>query len=198
LNRPANPKSISVVRIPVSLPSRAGSGRTSYAALSIAHELLHAMAVYHHGDTGDQPVQWTPDGNGRYYENAATYDEQGNQTGYDSAPLGTVELRKEDGSAYVRTAPQESLIGVKHGPHSGSDFCIMRYDVANAYIADSNPLLRYVVSERPGSTVCSTSDGDGVNHAEWQPQSRYGAAADKRGNCVHQVVISDYYDPPER
>ena len=83
--------------------------------------------------------------------------------------------------------PLLGWLGRDGGQQSGSDACVMRYFVANAYEGNPAATRRYVTSERFGARLCSDPSGSGVNDPARDPQSRFGAAADKRGDCRHKI-----------
>ena len=68
---------------------------------------------------------------------------------------------------------------------------MMCYDVANAYKLDASG-KRYVADWLPVAQehLCTSPAGTGVNQP---PNSRHGAADDKRGNCKGQICVNDKY-----
>jgi hypothetical protein len=149
-----------------------------------AHELAHTCAVWHHGDI-DQKVNWTPFitlQNEKWIKLAKENGQQINEL-------------HEDGSLQHPTIIDTNVwIGVPQGQHSGDDNCMMRYDNAEAYRSKANLNDRYLVTEVPGFTLCTSGTGTGVNEAGHAPQSRYGDAAANRGNCKGQICVNDLYN----
>lgn len=75
----------------------------------------------------------------------------------------------------------------------------MRYDVADAYIANTNANHRYVgFVEVPAVQLCDTREGLTVNAPDRNPQSRYGVAAAGRGACKLQILVNDTVSAPTR
>jgi hypothetical protein len=84
------------------------------------------------------------------------------------------------------------------GQHSGNDQCLMRYAIATAYVPEGNSTrVRYWVNRTDirGLELCTSAAGTGINGP---PRPRYGSAADRRGNCKHQIRVCDEGDPPRR
>jgi hypothetical protein len=78
-------------------------------------------------------------------------------------------------------------MGVVNGQHSGDDACVMRYASSEAYESRFDSAARYITKESPGTGLCQSPAGFGVNDAEHhEPHSRYGDAAEQRGNCRDQ------------
>ena len=181
---PGTPRDITRIVTPRLIGSLTSVNKLRYMHGTLAHELLHASNVYHHGDMDDRQVNWrrkpgAPDG--VFLES----DEQGERE---------VRVLREEGSPFNAILPATGInvvLGSKQGLHSGNDQCIMRYDVSGGYVADSDPELRYRVREKPGYTLCSESAGTGVNDPLRQPQSRYSGAGPNRGDCRHQILVND-------
>ena len=89
-------------------------------------------------------------------------------------------------------------IGVNEGQHSGDDTCIMRYDIARAYIDNGNSSIRRVFGgiEAVGGALCVRKTGSGVNAKDHNPQSRYSDA--KNGDCRSQILVNDAIAAPRR
>lgn len=146
----------------------------------IAHELGHSCGMEHHG-TGDRGETWTvhrrPDGRGEVRVGGEV-----------------IELRREDGTAVAITPNVRAVnmyLGVKGGQHSGRADCFMRYACAQAYTPEGLPRVRHLVknTEVPGTAICSSATGSGVNAAGRSPHPRYGDAS--KGNCQAQMRVSD-------
>lgn len=89
-------------------------------------------------------------------------------------------------------------LGVESGQHAGHDQCVMRYFSSQAYVSSDDTTIRFRVQEAPGATLCTASNGTGVNDAGRNPQSRYGSAAAGRGNCKAQILVTDTAQAPSR
>lgn len=76
----------------------------------------------------------------------------------------------------------------------------MRYDLARIYQVANNLSVRYylVKPEVKGSTLCTKPDGTGVNAKGRLPRVRYYYAADGRGNCSGQILVTDAVEAPSR
>ena len=181
---PDTPKNILFVQIPAVFPgrrtARAGVG---YGDAAVAHELLHACNVYHHGEEDVTVKTWT-----RNPDTGAVLE--------DGAAI--VPILEQSGQAvgFRLTLPDDFGIGIKRGTHSGDDGCVMRYDNAVAYVSDDLPDVRYLAREVAGVGLCSSGKGSGVNETPRVPQSRYGDA--RRGNCLHQILVNDRVPAPGR
>jgi hypothetical protein len=201
----------------ISIPPDLGTYRGgNYMAATLAHEMLHAVNVFHHGEK-DQTFWWSyqPPGN-QFYESAAYLDPArqrlvGRGTGL------PITVKKEDGTVIIPSQFFRAGItggpvdlGLPHGQHSGDENCLMRYDAAFAYVSKHDPSVRYLTANEPvGLGLCTSPAGTGINDANrTNPESRYLSAATTqnggpgvlidRGDCVHQVRVSDYDTEPER
>lgn len=185
---PGNPVKITGIFVPPLVPP-VDQATASYFNSSLAHELFHACNLYHHGDAGDHDVTW------RRLPGTTTVLE--NSGGGEQA----ISVLREDGTLINGIFPETPLsvrLGVKEGPHCGDDHCVMRYDDSRGYAADSDPSLRYRVTEATGFQLCSGTAGTGVNDPGHTPQSRYGPAASGRGACSSQILVNDAVAAPER
>ncbi|MCC7384668.1 MAG: hypothetical protein IT384_22660 [Deltaproteobacteria bacterium] len=151
---------------------------------TVAHELSHAVNVYHHG-RGDETVQWVAKGDG-------TVDEVG-RTG-----RVAVRIRSETGALVSVTGSTTQGLGVLHGQSSGDDSCWMRYIYADTYVGQLDSALRYTLYDEPvGFDLCTSGSGTGINGMR-QPQSRYGDAGPGLGNCTSQILVNDSAVAPRR
>jgi hypothetical protein len=193
---PSTPKDFSFVGLPVSIPSRrTSSAAVSYASALVAHELLHTVNVYHHGDS-DASVTWTRGEGDTVLENGAgpirIFREDGTEVTA-RVVADIVASRHEDGGRYVRM-----WLGSRNGQHSGFENCLMRYDAAGAYKSEADSSVRYSVREVPGTRLCDTIVGVDVNAQGRSPQSRYGSAISPRGVCRRQILVNDGVAAPGR
>ena len=172
-----------------------------YASI-VAHELAHTVGVYEHG-SGDLQRQWLAweedDGVVRLHEIDLN-------PGSTAKPV-TITVKREDGSIIPATSKifggDDGVIvtvGVKGGQHSGVEACLMRYDSSFAYVSESDRKVRYYVQgdEERGTMLCATTVGTGVNQQNRVPQSRYGPTGPTRGDCMHQICVSDLMIVPAR
>lgn len=187
LNDPATPKYITRIEMPTQWRARASTGRGFDSIDStIAHELLHACNVWHHGQK-DVEVSWERDpvSGGLLMQGLA------------------VRLYLESGTEVTMSSnvSMDRWVGELHGEHSGNDTCVMRYSVANTYLRqDREGPDFYSVSEVPGHLLCSSPEGTGVN-SPTRPNglmSRYREASPNRGDCKHQILVNDRAAPPRR
>lgn len=86
-----------------------------------------------------------------------------------------------------------------HGTHSGDRHCMMTYHAATAYTSRADPSVRYMFDVAPlGSELCTSPLGTEFNAPTYLPQSRFGDAAPRRGNCTAKLCINDRFrDTPE-
>ncbi|MHB8995665.1 MAG: hypothetical protein ACYC63_10475 [Armatimonadota bacterium] len=189
---PATPKNIIEVVIDPQVETVIQIDGKPYNLLNstVAHELLHACSVWHHGQS-DRQVWWraeTMAGGRRAVHEYSSSDDVGNLAkGWEIAP------RQEDGRLLAVSFwnnARSHWLGVRGGQHSGHDDCVMRYDCATAY---RDGATRYYLQpaqrEIPGFGFCSSPTGTGVNAAGRTPCSRYGDAT--KGNCVDQIRVKD-------
>ena len=155
--------------------------RDRFARL-IAHELMHACNVWHHGRGDVRHQEWVID---RDQEGTLTFKEDDQ----------VIRILRESGASIV-PRPVTNLtmtvwLGVTGGAHSGNDDCVMRYDLADAYRSLAQPNVRYWVDgdEVAGSSLCNHKAGTGVNAAGRTPQPRYGDATN--GDCLKQICVND-------
>jgi hypothetical protein len=195
--RPSTPGGVEYIGLPVSFPWRATtSPSVSYDTITVAHELLHAVNVYHHGES-DQVVFWSRDPDGKMYEQATA---QQNKQDVPVGPRSEIRAFLEDG----RDVTSQTRVGLRHlgrqhGQHSGAENCVMRYDIADSYESIANPAHRYVgIKEIQGAQLDNSALGQDVNLTTRLPQSRYGSAAEGRGVCQAQILVNDMVKPPAR
>lgn len=187
---PATPKDFDFVGLPVSIAPRPTSSQSaSYASATVAHELLHTVNVYHHGD-GDTSVVWSLTPGDVLTEGTQpiqVYAEP--DINVTAAVVANLKIRNP--------AQRGIWMGKPQGEHSGAESCVMRYDVAQAYERNGDPGGRYAVQEVAGASLCDSPAGTGVN-ASRIPQARYGDAASRRGDCKGQILVNDAITAPLR
>lgn len=172
---------------------------------TVAHELAHGASVWHHGELDQGLVEWSLDANGNVVE--TRLGAQGTSTGT-GVPI---RVLPEDADPFATSPgtvaasalglPEKFWVGnracgssvLTGGQHSGDEFCIMRYDCAEAYIPLGLSNVRFLVSENPGFDLTAIPQGTGVNFANRFPRSRYGDAdtIDLRGECRYQLDVND-------
>jgi hypothetical protein len=197
-------------------PDLGRSSTLMYMASTLAHEMLHACNVFHHGEC-DADVWWSYNpGSNQIYESDVAYDattgspvSAGNRVPITVTTEAGVVV---DPALFFRSGITGGpiVLALAHGQHSGDDACIMRYDNANAYKSRADVFGRYLSGrETTGFALCTSPAGTGVNDANrTTPQPRYFTAATSqnggpgvllpRGNCVHQLRINDLATEPER
>ncbi len=173
----------------------------------IAHELLHAANVWHHGDRDRGWVRWEAQKFGAYYLvwEFPIDAETGSETGAGKIVTVFAENgRQLNPELFIK--PRTVYVGNLHGQHSGFEDCLMRYDVASAYDPDfPRGGTRYLSSgpkEITGIELCRVVTGTGVNDPARQPRPRF-RDADRirdRGHCQTHVCVNDLYtnDHPNR
>lgn len=200
------PGTARAVRMPVAWEEFRTVGNQTYEsfAATIAHEMLHACNVHHHGQA-DQVVSWllleSPDPH-------VIEVDGGNET--------PITLKREDGTVIKprdlfpptttnRHGYERVFLGVPHGQHSGDEDCLMRYDCSWGYVSKADPNVRYLADESTGMGLCVGTAGTGVNSPSHRPQSRYDSAASpggnirmQRGKCKFQFRVNDLGEEPKR
>jgi hypothetical protein len=180
--------------------ARTGGGRYMAFASTIAHELLHSVNVFHHGE-GDETVKW--------YLDATSITESGGRGGSASITILSESGEEVDWTTIFTDAVTiEVNLGIPHGQHSGEWDCLMRYDCSVGYASLATPGVRYYTRDEPvGSALCGTIIGTGINVAGRSPESRYSNAAAagvvpgvemQRGMCRKQIRVNDLGTEPER
>jgi hypothetical protein len=162
-------------------------------ASTVAHELMHCVNVYHHGDD-DHDVVWR-DVDGFVVETggprASVPISVTTEAGED---ITWLVLGRVDGFPDKLTT---LVLGVDGGQSSGPQDCMMRYNNAHAYVDRENPGNRYVFpGELLGRQLCSSGIGTGVNDADRAPMSRFSDAT--RGDCSAQILVTDRVVAPMR
>jgi len=188
---PGNPRQVRRIAIMgewATLPS------AEFASV-VAHELMHSVNVWHHGEA-DYPVIWQ-DVNGSLVETG------GRRT---LAPIVVANEQEVDvtwqvlGRIDQLPGKRERIVlGVDGGQSSGMQHCVMRYNNAETYIDREQPGKRYVFPAEPlGGQLCTSAEGDGVNDSDWSPQSRFSNAREDRGACASQILVTDAVTAPTR
>jgi hypothetical protein len=166
----------------------------SYLAVIVAHELLHSINAWHHGEI-DRQAKWRKGSDGILRE----FFDLGPSEGVEIRVLTEAGADQTDVYANaVGTTGGPVWIGRKQGQHSGFENCLMRYDNSNAYVSDADSKVRYSVREPVGHALCNTASGTGVNEPGRLPQARYGEASAGRGNCLQQLLVNDAVAAPRR
>lgn len=177
-----------------SVKSGKSKSLTDVFASTVAHELLHACCVWHHGESDIRKAQWRV---GKNDLGLNCFEES-----VGGGPWQEVRLLHEDNTP-VRTGggppTEEPWIGRDQGQHSGYEDCIMKYDCSDGYISRADAAVRYFIKrELSGIGLCASGTGTGVNAAGHKPQSRYGDAAAGRGSCKKQICVNDALDSVKR
>ncbi len=189
---PGTPGMIDVIYMPVRVPNTYQGAQpgmqVDYRNTTLAHELMHACNVYHHGDSGDYEATWVrPKGTDNVTENGQPITVIWEATGenVNNKQPELPDVRK------VR-------IGAFSGRCSGDMSCIMKYDDCDAYVPRANASIRYRADEQWGNSLCVSEQGTGTNQVGRTPQSRYGPAASGRGVCALQILVNDAVRAPRR
>lgn len=184
---PGTPAQCIAIRIPPKMPDHVGADPVTYFGATLLHEVAHCLNVWHHGEADDGEVWWVKDQQGDVFE---MYPGQ-------FETQMRVQLMHEDGVPRSRH-PIQAYLGALRGTHSGDDSCVMRYDIASAYVGVATSDRYWHDGEPVGSKLCTSSAGTGVNSLHRAPMSRYGEAAAGRGNCLHQVCVNERHRHPSK
>jgi hypothetical protein len=198
---------------------RAGQTKllVNYYGASVAHELFHCCNVAHHGDLDRGPVAWhrserrKPDGtvtpgvtevaldaDNNYAEKPGTEQfipAENFHWEAEQMSAGGISVSLAEGIVPVELLPERAYVACQGGQHSGYQDCVMRYDVATAYIPKDKPLFRYLFegSELRGSDLCDRKEDMQIDFAGTTvtiPKSgRYGDATN--GFCKSQICVND-------
>lgn len=158
-----------------------------YAEIAVAHELLHAVGLIHHGEGDDTTVTWTTDTFQAILENnrlIEVHDENEKQ----NYPLSWGDVSRFASTPFV--------VAVEGGAFSGDQGCLMRYAGATAVRAGKGrpATLRTLIPEPHleawGLGLCRSTQGTGVNSASHAPRSRYGNSNAAKP-CAALLRVSD-------
>ena len=193
---PGNPKMISSV----DLMTDVAAFRADYVAITVAHELGHCVNLWHHGDVDCRVIWAVVDGklfegrSGKVSEISVI-----NEMDEDLTPMVIndaleIQVRKPEGQRLL------VQMGRDQGQHSGFQDCIMRYDDAQTFVDRRQDNVRFYDFNEPlGYGLCTTAEGSGVNDKDrTEKQSRYGPALTGRGDCLHQIHVTDADTSPWR
>ena len=189
---PGTPGMVDAIYMPVRMPSAylgALPGvQVDYRNTTLAHELMHACNVYHHGDSGDYEATWIrPVGTLTVTESGqpitVIWEASGENVNYKQPELPKVH---------------KVWIGAFSGRCSGDASCIMKYDNCDAYVPRANASIRYRADDQWGNSLCVSEQGTGTNQVGRSPQSRYGPASSGRGVCALQILVNDAVRAPRR
>lgn len=171
---------------------------------TIAHELAHAIGVEHHGEI-DYYARWDvreveQSGVGKIFRFTEQRLSVNSATGA-LTPFGVpyfIRVFDEGNTHEIRPVldgsvswPQTNYVAQRGGQNSGQQYCLLRYNNANAYIpkgrvTDRIRFRRPITVVLPGVNVyglCRSCEGTGIN-----PQ-RFGHAF--LGNCLGQLCVRD-------
>ena len=188
---PGTPRMISVVVAPKILPGSSNSD-IPYAQSTLAHELLHACNVYHHGDSPSTATFVTRQADDTLLTSGTATD-----AGHPTRIL--TEQNVSAAPLFPVGKTVKVIIGLPGDTHTGDDNCVMRYDDASGHLASWNKgVLYYTPGESAGFSISNSGAGTGINAPDWLPEPRYGDAASGRGNCVSQILVNDLVAAPRR
>jgi hypothetical protein len=208
---PGTPKSTDRIIIAHNIPDKVtrnignsiGVTKTyDYYAPTVAHELLHACNVWHHGQK-DKTVYWkskTVDGEKELfeYDNKADCNDPGKGrpiTAYGGEDVTLIY----PANLPLWENPFPIYMGQDWGQHSGNEDCVMRYDCSQAVrigtiIAPAGRFCLLKTSQEPvGQGLCTSSDGTGVNEIGRKPKSRYLMSSEGKGACADKICVNDLY-----
>jgi hypothetical protein len=169
---PGVPSKIIEVRIDTArIAAAAGPHAGAELKSTIAHELGHAINIWHHGD------------------------------GVDYSIAGDVLCRKKNGTVanFICATKDCFEAAVQHGMYSGNDQCIMRYNSTNFYETPAGNCEwkaggklvkgRTFGYDAPGTIYCETGKGTGVNDTSKTP-NKAGDASPGRGECTYKFCVN--------
>ncbi len=203
---PGTPKSISRITLDNNIANKItktiGEDATKtyeYFTPIVAHELLHACNVWHHGER-DEVVSWkaeTFEGGRKFFYEYGNKDYAGHPE--KGRPIYIIY---ENGGHHDKddswfSQPRLVYLGEHHGQHSGDEDCVMRYTVSQAYKDQFGTSSRFWLNRGPqeivGQGLCVLPTGTGVNKEGRKPRTRYGDADEGRGACADQICVNDLY-----
>lgn len=170
-------------------------------ALVLAHELGHACGAEHHGGRDLWIRRWHRDATvspPRITEQLVRGS--GGSVTNPAAPV-TVHIYREQTGAEI--AATDTLFDVdrdrwvandKDSQHSGDTICLMRYNLAGAYVHPRGPADGRVIvpdAELAGMSFCGSPAGTQVNDSGRKPWPRYGDAGPGFGNCRATLCVRD-------
>lgn len=174
-------------------------GGLPYINKLVAHEMLHACNVHHHGSGDGDSHDWAIYFPGNSQMTVAAPRVRDLTTGQ------WITVYREDGSDLVNLPPGSLLwqnmtdsvidlgsvtIGAWQGEHSGKEDCIMRYEFAEAYPSrKAIPDYYFVSNETAGSSFCTSKLGISDNTDTQAHESRYGSAS--AGECKTKLRVKD-------
>lgn len=160
---------------------------TAYSAadVEVAHELAHAVNVYHHGES-----DWEK---GTYVAGARRGEIR--EIGADRPQTVRVFIENGPQLSLDEIGGREVWLGRESGQCSGAEECVMRYVRGGllAYRDNKEPDVRRLLagSQRYGKELCRSGNGTGVNEEGRDPQPAWGDAAEGRGSCFGQIMVKD-------
>jgi hypothetical protein len=205
---PGLPRDVTEIDVPESMDASsapAGPERDEYMSV-IAHEISHAVDVWHHGENDRGDAVWSVDENGAIQE---TLMFEGAILIGTSTPVYVITEDTDLSAQVINLVSPSSLLldqtdeylwvgnnkcGTsveRNGQHSGDEACWMRYNAAGAYIPSGLPDFRVLVDEFAGFQLTDHAGGTGVNDPNRLPRSRYGDAYSNRGECSKQICVND-------
>lgn len=166
---------------------------------TIAHELSHAVGIYHHGQ-GDLGVEWAVkevNGKPQIFEDGRLI--QVFSEGMARLPITGVYLFSDYPNGDKK---YQITLGMPQGQNSGYEDCWMRYKTASSYPYRDQPEdVRIWIPDsdtKAAMTLCNSRDGVDFNSSAHKPHSRFGSSAQGSGDCIHQFVVSDRWESKSR
>lgn len=181
---PGTPRVVRAIELPLGMLTASSD---TYIAATLAHELGHGVNVYHHGEHDHGPRIFRVDGAQVFERRLGTAPGSDGEVPVtifyeDGSPMLVVDV-KTDAAAWI---------GDRQGQHSGSDACVMRYDIARFHRrSGSGERFFNRGKEKVGSGFCGSPAGTGVNAPDHSPVPRYQGAAAGRGACRSQICVND-------
>jgi hypothetical protein len=174
-----------VIMLKLLKPMSTMSEETRFASIqyTVAHELGHAMALEHHGES--EVVN-----HGHVVSPGETQRHVLDPEGRDLREFDENGLRRPKPVAYKILKEEE--IGIPQGKASGDIFCIMCYNMIFdwcwfRYTVNGGEWFFRVSKLPPANRLCTSGAGTGIN----ANGKYFGDAAKNRGNCRSKFRIKD-------
>jgi len=195
---PGVPRMVSYLRLH---PSTSHLFRRFDDAAVLAHEMLHGVNVWHHGERDLGFVEWDL---GTHNGNPCVLEYPLNDDGSRAHNRGRpIAVYRSDGASRSPVAPQRFRFATKlwvaakeKGQHSGQKKCLMTYDVAGAVAGPevNGVRERTLVGSPPNETMLCDSPRGTSSFGDADDSA--GEGPKQRGSCTKQICVNDQYGQP--